>query len=330
MNRFDNVIFGQKAFILNKDRQILILKRDREEVYQNMWDVPGGKKEEEDGLRQALEREIFEETGLELKKILLTLTSHVFKGKAKDAPTVFRNIYLSTARGKVKLSHEHSEYKWIKPEGLVNYDFPKDIDFQAAIRTVINLAPDISLTESFSEVFNSQKVVVASTNPVKINTTEIGFAKMFPNVEHEFLGVKAESGVSDQPMSEEETLKGALNRAEHIAKLEPKADYWVGIEGGIQEINGVMESFAWIVIRDKKGKIGRGRSGSFILPPKVAKLIKQGKELGEADDIVFGMKNSKQSNGAVGILTGDVLTRTTFYEPAVILALIPFKNPKLF
>jgi non-canonical (house-cleaning) NTP pyrophosphatase len=34
--------------------------------------------------------------------------------------------------------------------------------------------------------------------------------------------------------------------------------------------------------------------------------------------------------GAVGILTGDVLTRTTYYEPAIILALIPFKNPELY
>lgn len=56
----------------------------------------------------------------------------------------------------------------------------------------------------------------------------------------------------------------------------------------------------------------------------------EGKELGEADDLVFGQTNSKQANGAVGILTDNVLTRTTFYEPAVILALIPFKNPELY
>lgn len=175
-----------------------------------------------------------------------------------------------------------------------------------------------------------KKIIVASTNPVKINTTEIGFAKMFPDIKFNIEGVSAESEVSDQPMSEEETLRGAMNRANNASKKVPNADYWVGIEGGLEEINGEMEAFAWIVIKSKEGVFGKGRTGSFFLPKKVIELVKQGKELGEADDIVFGKTNSKQSNGAVGILTDDVLTRTTYYEPAVILALVPFKNPSLY
>ncbi len=174
------------------------------------------------------------------------------------------------------------------------------------------------------------KVVVASTNPVKINTTEIGFAKMFPDTTFEISGVSALSNVSNQPMSEEETLQGATNRAENVSRLVPEADFWVGIEGGLEEIDGEFEAFAWIVVKAKNGKEGKGRTGSFFLPKKVAELIRQGKELGEADDIVFGRINSKQTTGAVGILTGDVLTRTSYYEPAVILALIPFKNPSLY
>ncbi len=175
-----------------------------------------------------------------------------------------------------------------------------------------------------------KKVVIASTNPVKIETTSRGFSKMFPDLKFEFIGVSAPSGVSDQPMSEVETLNGAINRAENVSKLENKADFWVGIEGGLEEISTEMESFAWVVVKSKSGKFGKGRTGSFFLPDKVTRLIKQGKELGEADDIVFKMENSKQANGSVGILTGNVLTRTSFYEPAVILALIPFKNGELY
>jgi non-canonical (house-cleaning) NTP pyrophosphatase len=59
-------------------------------------------------------------------------------------------------------------------------------------------------------------------------------------------------------------------------------------------------------------------------------LIQQGKELGEADDIVFNQSNSKQANGSIGILTGDVIDRTALYAHAVILALVPFKNPELY
>lgn len=174
------------------------------------------------------------------------------------------------------------------------------------------------------------KVIVASTNPVKIKTTEIGFAKMFPGETFKVEGISVKSEVADQPMSDEETLLGATNRVNNVSELVPKADYWVGIEGGLREIKGEMEAFAWIVVKSNDGKIGKGKTGSFFLPKRMVELVKTGKELGEADDIVFGKVNSKQANGTVGNLTNDVLTRITYYEPAVILALIPFKNPKLY
>ena len=68
-----------------------------------------------------------------------------------------------------------------------------------------------------------RRVVVASTNPVKINTTQIGFSQMFPDQKFEFVGVSVPSGVSDQPMSEEETLDGAMSRVENVSKIVPEA-----------------------------------------------------------------------------------------------------------
>jgi non-canonical (house-cleaning) NTP pyrophosphatase len=53
-------------------------------------------------------------------------------------------------------------------------------------------------------------------------------------------------------------------------------------------------------------------------------------ELGEADDCIFGRSNSKQINGAVGILTADAVDREELYAHAVLLALIPFLNPTLY
>lgn len=175
-----------------------------------------------------------------------------------------------------------------------------------------------------------RNVIVASLNPVKIEAARNGFSKMFSYANFNFVGVSVPSLVSDQPMTGGETLTGAMNRVESASKASPEADYWIGIEGGLEEGANGMETFAWIVVKDKEGKIGKGKTGSYFLPQEVAKLVKEGKELGDADDIVFGLKNSKQANGSVGILTGDVLTRTTFYEPAVILALIPFRNQSLY
>ena len=172
-------------------------------------------------------------------------------------------------------------------------------------------------------------VVISSKNPVKIRAALHGFQRMFQGETFRIQTTSVPSGVSDQPRSNPETLHGALNRVVGAAGLVQEADFWVGIEGGVEEINGELAAFAWIVVKNAN-LLGKSRTGTFFLPPRVAQLVREGKELGEADDIVFGRSNSKQENGAIGILTGDVVDREELYEQAVILALVPFRNDTLY
>jgi len=175
----------------------------------------------------------------------------------------------------------------------------------------------------------TKKVIIASKNPVKINAVKIGFEKMFPSEKFEFKGVSVPSGVKDQPATNQETMAGAINRANNAKLQHQQADFWVGIEGGIEKDKEEMGVFAWIVVKSNEIS-GKTRTSTFFLPKKIVELIDAGKELGEADDIVFGGTNSKQKNGAVGILTGNIIVRTSYYTEAVILALIPFKNPEIY
>jgi len=175
-----------------------------------------------------------------------------------------------------------------------------------------------------------KKIIVASENPVKINATRRGFEHMFPNMKFTVEGISATSGVSDQPIGRTETLQGAYNRLKGAVKAVPDADYWVGLEGGIEVHDDAMEVSAWIVIQDKSGRTGKGQTGTFILPPAIAGHVSDGKELGTATDIVFGQTNSKQAGGSIGELTGGLVDRTAHYDVGVIFALIPFKNPELY
>ena len=181
----------------------------------------------------------------------------------------------------------------------------------------------------FVNLNNMKKVIIASKNPVKIQAVKNGFEKMFPNQEFDFAGVSVPSNVADQPFSNTETFLGARNRANNASNEVADADFYVGIEGGIEQIENEMEVFAWVFIKSAV-KYGKARTGTFFLPKQVVELIKEGKELGDADDIVFTRNNSKQENGAVGILTGDIIDRTKYYSEAVVLALIPFKNVDLY
>ncbi len=172
------------------------------------------------------------------------------------------------------------------------------------------------------------KVVVASKNPVKMNAAKTGFEACFQK-EIELIGIHVESGVSDQPKSDEESLQGATNRTQDAIQFLKESDYYVGIEGGIHSDSDGLMAFAWIVVSDGT-RYAKARTGSFYLPPEVARLIDEGLELGEADDRVFKQHNSKQKNGAVGLLTKNLITRETLYHQAMILALIPFQNASIY
>jgi inosine/xanthosine triphosphatase len=175
----------------------------------------------------------------------------------------------------------------------------------------------------------TKKIVIASHNPVKINAALHGFRRMFPGTNFEIKPVSVPSGVSGQPATEAETKRGAQNRVDNAAAVIPQADFWVGIEGGVETTPDGLTAFAWVIIKSGS-TTGKARTGAFLLPPKVSELVFAGKELGEADDIFFGKSNSKQKDGAIGLLTGNVINRQLLYEHAVILALPPFKNPDLF
>jgi inosine/xanthosine triphosphatase len=174
------------------------------------------------------------------------------------------------------------------------------------------------------------RLIVASTNPVKCRAVEIGVQAALPDQLITIGSVQVESGVSDQPSSDAETLTGAENRARAARQVEPDADYWFGVEGGVEDSPHGLLTFAWIVAVDRTGRIGRARSAAFLLPEVVAERVRGGMELGHADDEVFGRTDSKRRDGAIGLLTQGALDRTGLYVPAVTAAMIPFLNPELY
>ncbi len=169
---------------------------------------------------------------------------------------------------------------------------------------------------------------VGSENPVKINCVAEAVAEYWP--EARAAGAGTESGVNAQPDSDDEMLAGALNRARQALDKIPEAQFGVGIEGGTLDSGDGMWAYAWVVIVDREGNIGKGQTGRFLLPEGVARLVRGGLELGLADDRFFSRDNSKQKDGAIGILSGGRVTRLALYKPAVTFALLPFVHPEYY
>jgi inosine/xanthosine triphosphatase len=170
------------------------------------------------------------------------------------------------------------------------------------------------------------KIVVASFNPVKIAAVSEAFESRFPGVDLELVPVNVDSGVSDQPISDAETRNGARNRVINARNEKPDADFWVGLEGGLETIDGRLIAFAWMAIQGPGGKFSESRSASLPLPPLVKELVDGGLELGDANDQVFSTINSKQAGGAYGLLTDGLYTRESIYTQTLVLTLIPFTH----
>ena len=168
------------------------------------------------------------------------------------------------------------------------------------------------------------EVVVTSFNPVKIEAVRQAFLSQLPSSETRIVPVGVDSGVADQPMSDDETRQGARNRVAAARQQAPGADYWVGLEGGLDVFDGDLMAFAWMVVAGPGGRVSETRSATLPLPPRVQTLVAGGLELGEANDRVFATLNSKQAGGAYGLLTNGLMTRESIYTQTLILALIPF------
>mgnify|MGYP002527207021 FL=1 len=104
------------------------------------------------------------------------------------------------------------------------------------------------------------------------------------------------------------------------------ADFWVGLEGGIETFDGQLMAFAWMAILGSDGTIGEARTVTLPLPPAVKALVDEGMELGDANDRIFSTVNSKQKGGAFGLLTNGLYTREGVYTQALVIALVPFVN----
>jgi inosine/xanthosine triphosphatase len=82
----------------------------------------------------------------------------------------------------------------------------------------------------------------------------------------ELIPVNADSGVTGQPRTENETKQGSINRARHALGLNPSAEIGLGIEIGYEPVDGLLYMHGWTSIIDKEGNIYSGQSSTLELP----------------------------------------------------------------
>jgi inosine/xanthosine triphosphatase len=170
-------------------------------------------------------------------------------------------------------------------------------------------------------------VAVGSLNPVKVGSARMALERA--GFDFTLQGVAVPSGVAEQPLGVEECVRGARQRARN-ARAALGATWGVGMEGGV-EFDGAGN--AWLIgvvaiVTPERESVARG--GQLLLPPRVAARMRAGDELGPVMDELLGTSNIKQGLGAIGYLTGGLITREAAFFDCFSRALGPLLHPALY
>ncbi len=166
------------------------------------------------------------------------------------------------------------------------------------------------------------QLALGSTNPAKRRAVLLATG-------HEPVCVSVPSGVTGQPLSADETLHGAIQRARGALAAVPGADIGLGLEGGVDF--DARHTRQWVLLSVCAAWDGRGlyvaRGVSMPLPQAIgARLQAGGIELAAIMDELGGTTASNHKDGAYGLLSGGRITRAEGFRDAVIAALTPFQN----
>jgi inosine/xanthosine triphosphatase len=155
-------------------------------------------------------------------------------------------------------------------------------------------------------------VAIGTKNPAKVHAVQDTLIRERLT----FVSVKVDSGVADQPFSDEETLQGALNRAKGALTI-ANASLAFGLEGGVQETPQGLMLCNW-------GALIHGDGGEWIaggakvpLPEMIVKRLYAGEELATIMADVTGQANVRKKEGAMGVYTAGWVSRKELFSHLV-------------
>jgi inosine/xanthosine triphosphatase len=186
------------------------------------------------------------------------------------------------------------------------------------------------------------EIAVGSTRRPKLSAVSEALrdfsSLLAPGAAFEVVGVAVDSGVGHTPANRTELMLGARQRAEALARLARQKSapwrYFVGLEGGLDVIDEgserrvLLESWAYV----SDGRNGHyGRSGGVEVPAALAReVLDNGVELSVAIDRFAGAVGIRDAQGAWGVLSNGLISRTEAFRVAVVAAFAPFYNTKMY
>lgn len=174
-------------------------------------------------------------------------------------------------------------------------------------------------------------IAVGSTNKIKVEAL-IEVIKDYHHLAHAtIISCAVPSEISEQPLSLEEIIVGAKNRARNAFNSLDDSKYGFGIESGLFEAKGTQTGYLEACICCIYDGVNHhiGLSCGFEIPPHILDfVVKKGKDLSQACYEAGVTTNAKlgSAEGLIGILTNGRVNRKEYTKQCITTALIQLEN----
>lgn len=154
--------------------------------------------------------------------------------------------------------------------------------------------------------------MIGSLNKTKINAVKSVFTDI------EVIAKEVHSGVSEQPVGDEETMNGAINRAHQIRKQYPQY-MSVGLEGCVMFVQNQLFLCNWGALISAEGKLFNASGARIKLPDSFKEPLNDGMELSDIMNKYTRKNGIRNHEGAIGIFTAGLVLRHEMFSHVVTL-----------
>ena len=189
------------------------------------------------------------------------------------------------------------------------------------------------------------RIAIGSTRAPKVEAVKEAWGIFSSKIltagdeEVEFASFDMPTQIPDMPISVEQLMTGARERADRLMlqlkREKAEADFYVGLEGGFNVIDPLgarrqvfLESWAFV----SDGHLGYfGHGGGIYVPPTIStQVMDRGIELGIVIDLFAQQRDVSSRQGVWGVLTSEIFSRQHSFLVALIAAFAPFYNPESY
>lgn len=105
------------GILRDKDLFLIVKRNENDNLYPGVWEFPGGHLEDGETIKEGLKRELLEEIGY-TDEFNPRITHYYDEIKSKNGELIYNLeidfiINVDKSNLEIKLSNEHSEYKWV-------------------------------------------------------------------------------------------------------------------------------------------------------------------------------------------------------------------------